>query len=206
MLKQSLDIGFSAEPKFVVPMYRRLDRFGSLEDPAKLRRLAEAIHGGLVFEHLHTVVGISSRAEEIVERVRAPTYAGVLYAVFQLLADKRGQSRLGYKNPADVIHLPLLAELLPTARFVHIIRDGRDVGALAAQVPVGFDQSLLRIPLLGANGLHRTAGWGVAGRPLLRVAARGPGLRHRAYGHQPGRVRQSGEAAGIRCGTSWTES
>ena len=44
-----------------------------------------------------------------------------------MLADVQGHSRLGYKDPADIINLSRIAELLPTARFVQIIRDGRDV-------------------------------------------------------------------------------
>jgi Sulfotransferase family len=132
LLVRSLGIGSSAEPKFVIPMYRQLYRFGNLEQAANLRRLVEKIHKAKVFDHLHRVRGISSRPEEILERVQAPTYTGVLYAVFQLLAEKRNCSRLGYKDPFDVTHLPLLAQLLPTARFIHIIRDGRDV-ALSLQ-------------------------------------------------------------------------
>jgi sulfotransferase family protein len=132
VLRLSLDIGFSAEPKFVVPMYRQLHRFGNLEQEANLRHLVETIHQGKVFDHLHRVLGVSSYPEEILDRVREPTYTGVLYAVFQLLAEKRNHSRLGYKDPIDVVHLPLLAQLLPTARFIHIIRDGRDV-ALSLQ-------------------------------------------------------------------------
>lgn len=128
VLMESMDIGFPMdEPKFVVPTYHRLQRFGSLEEPANLRRLIEAIHKSPVFDHLHQeLVDISKRPIELLERVREPTYTSVLYATFQFIAEKRGCSRLGYRDPTDVLHLPLLAKLFPSARFVHIIRDGRD--------------------------------------------------------------------------------
>jgi len=122
MLRHSMDIGFRHEPKFVVPMYRQLRRFGDLKKVENLRRLSDAI-----LKYLHLYVELSFQTEEILERVAEPTYTSVLYAVFQLVAERLGNSRLGYKDPADIVHLPLLAEILPTARFVHIIRDGRDV-------------------------------------------------------------------------------
>lgn len=127
VLKQSMDIGFSSEPKFVMPLHRRLSRYGDLERPANLRNLVDEIHRGQMFRHLHRVIGIDSRPEDIIGRIREPTYTGVLYAVFQTIADKRGNARVGYKDPVDAIHLPTLARLLPTARFVNILRDGRDV-------------------------------------------------------------------------------
>jgi hypothetical protein len=120
-LRTSMDICFPNEPKFVVPLYRQLHRFGSLEQPANLRRLVERVHSCL------RRARVPSDPEQILERIREPTYTGVLYAAFQMVADKRGYSRLGYKDPFDVTHLPFLAQLFPTARFIHIIRDGRDV-------------------------------------------------------------------------------
>lgn len=39
----------------------------------------------------------------------------------------RGKSRYADKNPAYVRSIPLLASLFTEARFIHLIRDGRDV-------------------------------------------------------------------------------
>jgi len=122
MLCDSMHIGFRYEPKFIVPIYRRLHHFGDLEQPENLRRLCTAI-----LPYLHLYLELPFQLQEILEQVQEPTYTSVVYAVFQVVAEKLGKTRLGYKDPADIVHLPLLAELLPTARFIHIIRDGRDV-------------------------------------------------------------------------------
>ncbi|GAG00019.1 unnamed protein product, partial [marine sediment metagenome] len=42
MLRDSMDIGFRYEPKFIVPIYRRLHHFGDLAQPENLRRLCTA--------------------------------------------------------------------------------------------------------------------------------------------------------------------
>ncbi len=45
-----------------------------------------------------------------------------------------GQTRVAERTPLHVLHLDLVAEVYPDARFVHIIRDGRDVArSIAAQ-------------------------------------------------------------------------
>lgn len=64
------------------------------------------------------------------ERVRAlphPTFAGVVDAVFAAYAEQQGKRRWGDKTPGYSLEMPLLARLFPHARFVHLIRDGRDV-------------------------------------------------------------------------------
>ena len=54
-------------------------------------------------------------------------YADAVRAVYAEYARSVGKSRSGDKTPPFVLHMDLLAELFPEARFVHVIRDGRDV-------------------------------------------------------------------------------
>jgi Sulfotransferase family len=56
--------------------------------------------------------------------------------VFAVYARQHGKRRYGDKTPNYVLHLPLLAELFPEARFVHVIRDGRAVAM--SLLDVGF--------------------------------------------------------------------
>ena len=61
-------------------------------------------------------------------RERPPAdYADAVRRVFAAMAEQRGKTRYGNKTPIHVMTMPLLAEIFPEARFVHLIRDGRDV-------------------------------------------------------------------------------
>lgn len=51
-------------------------------------------------------------------------FVGALYAAY---ARAHGKRLAGEKTPDYVRHLPQLHALFPSARFIHIIRDGRDV-------------------------------------------------------------------------------
>ena len=54
------------------------------------------------------------------------TFPDAMRAVFAAIAAAAGKSRYGDKTPGYVARIPLLARLFPEARFVHVIRDGRD--------------------------------------------------------------------------------
>ncbi|MGH3145922.1 MAG: sulfotransferase family protein, partial [Rubrobacter sp.] len=56
-----------------------------------------------------------------------PTHAGLLSAVFELYGEAAGKPLVGNKTAPFVRRIPELHGLWPEAKFVHLIRDGRDV-------------------------------------------------------------------------------
>lgn len=58
----------------------------------------------------------------------------LLYAIY---ARRHGKSRYADKTTTYVFALPAIAAVLPEARFVHLIRDGRNVALSLLQVPWG---------------------------------------------------------------------
>jgi Sulfotransferase family len=54
-------------------------------------------------------------------------YRDLVSALFDLYAARRHKRLAGDKSPGYVRYLPLLHDLWPSAKFVHIVRDGRDV-------------------------------------------------------------------------------
>jgi len=74
--------------------------------------------------------------------LQAPTPDGLDFAeamrrVFGAYAARRGKPRYGDKTPAYVLRIRALAGLFPESRFVHLIRDGRDVALSLAEMPWG---------------------------------------------------------------------
>ncbi|MDQ4023899.1 MAG: sulfotransferase [Actinomycetota bacterium] len=64
-------------------------------------------------------------------------YAAAIEAAYRAYARVNGKARWGDKTPRYVEHIPLLARLWPESRFVHLVRDGRNVALSYADVPFG---------------------------------------------------------------------
>jgi hypothetical protein len=64
---------------------------------------------------------------ERIRKVDPPNAADVIRAFYLTYAEREGKTRYGDKTPGYVQEMPRIQRVLPEARFVHIIRDGRDV-------------------------------------------------------------------------------
>jgi hypothetical protein len=68
----------------------------------------------------------------------APTdLPDVVRRVYALFAALQGKPRYADKTPTHVLHLPRLGRLFPESRFVHLVRDGRDVALSYCSVAWG---------------------------------------------------------------------
>lgn len=126
------------EGDFVLDFMAKLSRYGNLSQPKNLHRLVIDISRDMMFTVLREQYRVDVAAPVILERVREPTYAGVVEAVFKAIADLRGLPRLGNKNPGFCWNLPGLEALFPgRAKYLFIVRDGRDVFLSLQGMPWG---------------------------------------------------------------------
>ena len=66
------------------------------------------------------------------------TVGAAISAVYETYAAQHGKARWGDKTPMYMDHLPLLERLFPQARYVHLIRDGRDTAVSFLAMPRGI--------------------------------------------------------------------
>ena len=62
-----------------------------------------------------------------IEDPEVKDFSEAIRRLYRLFAHQQGKTRYGDKTQANIHNLELLAELFPEARFVHAVRDGRDV-------------------------------------------------------------------------------
>lgn len=63
----------------------------------------------------------------VVNNLRKRTYPELLNALMKNWVEEKGKKRWGDKSPGYITKLKVLHRMYPEAKFIHIIRDGRDV-------------------------------------------------------------------------------
>ena len=86
-------------------------------------------------EAWHDLALDDEQALDLIAPVSPWSVADSLRAIYRALAAREGKPRWGDKTPGHLLCMPLLAELLPEAHFVHLIRDGRAVAASVRELP-----------------------------------------------------------------------
>lgn len=131
MLDAHSQVAVPAESHFVDELIRRWPRF---------------LDGGRV--NADAVVTFAGRWLDLMSIPRAEaaarlgaledvTPSAAVDAIFRVYSNAQGKPRWGDKTPGYVMSMPLLAETFPGARFVHLLRDGRDVTLSYVDQPFG---------------------------------------------------------------------
>lgn len=122
----------NSSPRIYIPPESDFIPYFFLRDPmAKLseKRLAHILQ--TIFTRYRFVrewQGEPPDASAFLEAMPSRTPAGLLTALYRTYADQHGAVRWGDKTPIYTSYVDLIHRMFPQAQFVHIIRDGRDVG------------------------------------------------------------------------------
>src|SRR2546425_9961552 len=114
-------IAMTPEPHWVARWYNRKDlTSGGCVPPALVSKL--------LAYHRFPLLQISpERVERLIESGEPVSYSDFVTGIYNLYGSMQGKPLVGDKTPDYVRRIPVLHDLWPRARFVHIIRDGRDV-------------------------------------------------------------------------------
>jgi Sulfotransferase family len=126
MLNAHPDVAVPPESRFITELWRGEDEVDVDRFLAELRDHSRFKLWDLPIEEVQNEITGSTA-----------TYADAIEAAYRAYAKHRGKSMYGDKTPRYVEQMPLLAKLWPKARFIHQIRDGRNVALSYADVPFG---------------------------------------------------------------------
>lgn len=159
MLDSHSELVVTPESGFVVPVIGARHRL-------------ESVHGLAVDTFLEYVAADGTFAlwglkhdavAETLKRNRPANVIEGLRQLYSLYAESRGKKRVADKTPNNVVCIARLAEAFPEARFIHIIRDGRDVAASLTSMafgPTSFGKSVLHWKKYVQTGQRQGLGLG----------------------------------------------
>jgi hypothetical protein len=166
MLDEHPQLALSTDSQFIPRFWQNRARYQSDGRVDARRLVADVLLLPRVREWGLPESAIAARLDELED----PTLSEALAVVFRAYADTKGKPIWGDKTPGYVLRIPLLGSLFPAARFVHVIRDGRDAtisclrrGVVVHNFARGADLWVQRV------GRGRSAGRALGPRRYLEV-------------------------------------
>ena len=122
MLNNHPNIAIPHETAFITIYHGKLKDYGDLENKDNARRLLDDVS-----QHPLVKRGKLITDPEAILGRPISSYRDFVDAVFQTYADSLGKVRWGDKTPFYTPDIDVLHEIFPEAKFLHLVRDGRDV-------------------------------------------------------------------------------
>jgi hypothetical protein len=142
-----LSMMVGAHPDLAVPFsctglwYRyagKLERYGNLEEQDNLTLLV----GDLLREERIQLWDVPLTSDDVLSAIRGRDYPSVVAAFHSAYAAKLGKPRWGNIDIATIDDMDVVNAWFADARFIHIVRDGRDVALSHEKYRYGLSNTL----------------------------------------------------------------
>lgn len=127
------DIAIPPESHVFARFAGLFERYGDLARDRNVALLAR----DLLTDVRITRWGLTVSVDEFCRTLTERSVRGVLTHLFALYARQQGKPRWGEKTPAHALYLAEISRIFPDAKFIHLVRDGRDVAESLRRVPFG---------------------------------------------------------------------
>lgn len=126
-LLEGTRFGTPVESQFVVKYFQRLPSYDGLSSPESVSRLITDILSERAMMQWKLVPDTDALCEKLKGTSGSAAYARVVDELFLSRRDAWGRTAWGDKTPHYLGNVDVLDTLFPFARYVVIVRDGRDV-------------------------------------------------------------------------------
>jgi hypothetical protein len=118
--------GYRLETQFLPGYLINAGKYGDLNDDTNFRRLWDDMRSEFAIQRANRrmPLDLPDNWKDAPRNV-----AGVFDAIMLEFAAREGKTRWCEKTPSHIFHLDLLSAAFPDAKFIHIVRDGRDCAA-----------------------------------------------------------------------------
>ena len=123
MLNQHSRIAVPYESHLFNTFYPWLKYYGNLTKAENRERLVSDMLSTDVMQEWSPTV----EKQKVLSSIRIYNFGGIVEAIFKPWTEGQGKIRWGEKTPHHLLYWREILEFFPKARFIHMVRDGRDV-------------------------------------------------------------------------------
>lgn len=125
--------GAPVESHFITKYYKKLGAYGDITDKKNFSKLLKAI----LSERPVMQWKLDINVDQIFEDLQDIDYVKIIDSICLKRAGKDGKNAWGDKTPDYTLDTEIIYKLFPDAKFIYIVRDGRDVALSLLEKPWG---------------------------------------------------------------------
>jgi hypothetical protein len=133
LIDANSQIAIPPESHIFIRLLRDLPKYGDLNNRRNLKRFVREV----LNDHRIKDWGMNITVDDFCSRLDEVSYRRIISLLFELYAENQGKCRWGDKTPQHLLFMREIHALFPDAKFIHLIRDGRDVAVSSLKVFVG---------------------------------------------------------------------